>query len=759
MIIKELYITEFGCIKNRKIDFFEKNGVNIIFGENESGKSTVFLFIKFIFYGIPRKTQNNNERERALSWSGGVASGSLTLEYKNKEYRIERTFSERARERVTVVDLDSGMPMSFERTPGEYFLGVPREVFESTACTGQMRSAEINGEKTAQSLSNMLSAADESVDTHSILKELDNIRVSYMHKNQKGGSLFDDESKIKSYRMKLEEAKNATLAIEGKEEAFEKVKAQYDAVKLELEEKDALVSQFDKIALLKRFEELREKEARVPSIAERKECFARENLKTEFFPTRKHVAELSTASEELAVSKERLEAREREKNALSVSFDNDLAELGALAEENGGAREMLEPYQKEKTKVARFKNIGIACIATALIGAFGAIAGFFALGIIATVIFACCSILIFAVSVAILIWSAKLSKKIKDDIEALARSFGATTENFEKRVDEALGHLALKREYIAENAKLSAELDVAKESFDRAKLNAVEMIARTLANEADVDSADLDAEAERLSHFLDEYEGIVREEEAFLHILESEKNLLKRYDEEILRSEITVDIDSATPEAVALAQRGRSYLVSQKNAFENKISLLQNELISLRIKAVDPLPVADSLAELEKKVERDRAFFDALVLAMDTIEKARVNMRGNVTPAISKTASELLSRVSAQKYNVLRTNSTLGVTVDADGFGVGADLLSGGTKDLAYLSLRLALIMKIYENEYPPVIFDESFCQLDETRLTRVLELLSTLCDEGIQILIFTSHKREEDACKRLNCKYKFIEM
>ena len=29
---------------------------------------------------------------------------------------------------------------------GEYFLGVPKEVFESSACVGQMSSTEINGE-------------------------------------------------------------------------------------------------------------------------------------------------------------------------------------------------------------------------------------------------------------------------------------------------------------------------------------------------------------------------------------------------------------------------------------------------------------------------------------------------------------------------------------------------------------------------------------------------------------------------------------
>ena len=250
MIIKELYIAEFGGIKDKKIEFSRDNMLSVIYGENESGKSTIFLFIKFMLYGLQRKSQSNTERERSLSWSGSTASGSLTLEYNGKDFRIERSFSDRARgEKLVILSLDSGAPISTDKTPGEYFLGVPREVFESSACVGQMRSSEINGEKTAQSLSNMLSSADEGVDTSAVLKELNTIRASYMHKNQGGGTLFEDEAKINSLQMKLEEAKNASIAIEGKSESFDNIKKEYEALKLDLEAKDALVSQFNKIDL------------------------------------------------------------------------------------------------------------------------------------------------------------------------------------------------------------------------------------------------------------------------------------------------------------------------------------------------------------------------------------------------------------------------------------------------------------------------------------------------------------------------------
>ena len=48
MIFESLYIKSFGKLNRTKISFTE--GVNIIEGANESGKSTICAFIQFIFY-------------------------------------------------------------------------------------------------------------------------------------------------------------------------------------------------------------------------------------------------------------------------------------------------------------------------------------------------------------------------------------------------------------------------------------------------------------------------------------------------------------------------------------------------------------------------------------------------------------------------------------------------------------------------------------------------------------------------------------
>ena len=55
MIISCIHIQSFGKINNLTLEL--DGGINIITGENESGKSTICNFIKFVFYGLPLKTE------------------------------------------------------------------------------------------------------------------------------------------------------------------------------------------------------------------------------------------------------------------------------------------------------------------------------------------------------------------------------------------------------------------------------------------------------------------------------------------------------------------------------------------------------------------------------------------------------------------------------------------------------------------------------------------------------------------------------
>ena len=72
MIFESLYIKSFGKLIDRSIDF--DSGVNILEGANESGKSTICGFIKFMFYGLPSKTE---EKLHFISWQTASAENSV----------------------------------------------------------------------------------------------------------------------------------------------------------------------------------------------------------------------------------------------------------------------------------------------------------------------------------------------------------------------------------------------------------------------------------------------------------------------------------------------------------------------------------------------------------------------------------------------------------------------------------------------------------------------------------------------------------
>ena len=89
MRILKLNIEDFGCFSDRSFELSE--GLNLIEGPNESGKSTLLSFIKFVLYGMPKKTaETAPERSRSISWQSGVASGSMLIESGKKQYTISR---------------------------------------------------------------------------------------------------------------------------------------------------------------------------------------------------------------------------------------------------------------------------------------------------------------------------------------------------------------------------------------------------------------------------------------------------------------------------------------------------------------------------------------------------------------------------------------------------------------------------------------------------------------------------------------------
>jgi len=93
----------------------------------------------------------------------------------------------------------------------------------------------------------------------------------------------------------------------------------------------------------------------------------------------------------------------------------------------------------------------------------------------------------------------------------------------------------------------------------------------------------------------------------------------------------------------------------------------------------------------------------------------------------------------------------------SSGEHVNVGLLSAGTIDQIYLSLRLAVIKEITE-EKVPIILDEAFVYYDKERMKNILKYLNEQCKD-YQIIIFTCSNREKQAMEELKLEYNHIEI
>ena len=73
MQIKEIQIDGFGVFSNDRVDGLA-SGLNVIYGPNEFGKTTLLEFIRRMMFGFPKKNQKVNQYQPI---NGGNLGGVL----------------------------------------------------------------------------------------------------------------------------------------------------------------------------------------------------------------------------------------------------------------------------------------------------------------------------------------------------------------------------------------------------------------------------------------------------------------------------------------------------------------------------------------------------------------------------------------------------------------------------------------------------------------------------------------------------------
>ena len=170
MKINKLKINSYGKLKEKEIDL--KPGINIIYGKNEAGKSTLLNFIVDSVYGIS-KNKNGKEYsnyERYMPWSGEDFSGRIEYELDDgNKYEVFRDFKKKNPKIFNENKEDISKEFNIDKTKGNEFFyeqtKVDEELFLSTLVVGQQEVKLGNKEQSilVQKLANLVGTGEDNV--------------------------------------------------------------------------------------------------------------------------------------------------------------------------------------------------------------------------------------------------------------------------------------------------------------------------------------------------------------------------------------------------------------------------------------------------------------------------------------------------------------------------------------------------------------------------------------------------------------------
>lgn len=196
-----------------------------------------------------------------------------------------------------------------------------------------------------------------------------------------------------------------------------------------------------------------------------------------------------------------------------------------------------------------------------------------------------------------------------------------------------------------------------------------------------------------------------------------------------------LDFSNGSTEAARLG-RELAAARAEREGLLGELSRLEGSMQALG----DPLVIKSEIQDLQTRKEALSRELEAIILAVDTLREADGEIQSRFSPRLGELAAEYMSAMTGGKYTSVMINrdftARAGTTEDA--VSREAQYLSGGTLDLMYLAVRLAVcVLALPEGEKCPIILDDALVNLDPEREAQAMELLKKLAGER-QIILFS---------------------
>lgn len=762
MKFEKLTVGSFGKLEDR--EFVLSEGLNIIYGKNESGKSTLSAFIKYILYGFSSqksRSVQSNDKLKYLSWKTATAFGSAELSVSGnsdsakQHYRIERVNASKSTVKVTD---GNGKECVFGKEPGECLLGVDEASFVKMAF---IRQTDVSADKMSgisDHIQNTVYSADETVDIEKARKKLSDYRNAYRGKARKTGRYYELEEKISALKRDFADASEkhkALLEAEAKlEETRQNIEQHSEKLKtLDSELKN--IEAFEAKKLLEKIAEaknaLEKAQAKHLSAKSEFEFFKNINSDEAFNAVNNLESAYNnylSAEKELEAAKDELAGAESERK--SKEKDNSvLARAHAHARFDGSAIPNIEALKTASDKLESGKKLAIIFAAlmfaaAAVVGAFGKFlfvgmqkpehyfiplcAGFAAAGIVFSVL------------------AAVKAKKVSSLFLAHGFENKADFSSFAKDFPEAQSRLT---EYSARENVLICEVQKKTNISENAKKQ-LEKILSALAL-ALIFSESSDTGFSSKAELINKLKNSVSRFKAAENELFKAQSLYNG----ICESKNITELEDAAKAFTHIPEREKAAVMREKDYYSLALKNLEAKEKDFIRRAAAPASSFRKPSEiLSEKIATEALLAnaaqnaDAAETALEALDAACDDLKSSVSPRIAKRAGELFSIFTDGKYSSLQISHEFEMGISDSGMNRESGYLSQGTQDAAYLALRIAMCEVLFA-EKPVIVLDEAFAYIDDERLNSIIAALSKL-SKDFQILIFTCHEREKKALSRL---------
>ena len=215
MQINKININNYGNLSNKEINLDKK--INIIYGKNEAGKSTLLNFIESMFFGANKNKGKKliPDFDRYNPWNNGEYSGTIDYQLENgEEFHIYRDFKKKNPQILNKLGKDISQEFNIDKKNGNQFFteqtGMDRSLIDSTIITeqNQVELDEGTQNQLLQKIANLSESGEEELSYKKIMDKLNKILLNEVGTERSQlKPLNITISKIDDYQNKIQDIK------------------------------------------------------------------------------------------------------------------------------------------------------------------------------------------------------------------------------------------------------------------------------------------------------------------------------------------------------------------------------------------------------------------------------------------------------------------------------------------------------------------------------------------------------------------------